>query len=219
MPANNGVRPGDVERVPAHVGNFQIRVARADRRDIAGNPIEARRRFHARARATPSTACRRKCRGTAGRAGARRPRVPPTIPGTASSPRRQSAKAPTPGSTMCVARATASGSAVNQNLVREPRLARGALEGFLSRMQIARPIVDDRDAHLSPRPREETDDFLRVRGRRACGCDAASRRREHARQKLAPAAASESAGRDDIGERPPAVGRAPSLATRDPRSR
>ena len=67
--------------------------------------------------------------------------------GCASSPRRQSAKAPTPGSTTRSARATSSGSLVTTIGCVVPALARGALERLGRRMQIAGAVVDDGDAH------------------------------------------------------------------------
>ena len=160
----HGMRPSDVERVPAHMRDFEAR----DRRD--GSPrhrresSRGRRRFHARARASPSTACRRRCRGTAGRGGAPPPRALRPFRRTASRPRRQSAKAPTPGSTIWSARGDRLGIGRDQHLAREPRLARGALEGLVGRVQIARPVIDDGDVHLASRLREEADDFMRAGG-------------------------------------------------------
>ena len=69
------------------------------------------------------------------------------MPGTASSPRRQSAKAPTPGSTTRSARATASGSLRHHDRLIVPAFARGALERLGRRVQIARAVIDDGDAH------------------------------------------------------------------------
>ena len=69
------------------------------------------------------------------------------MPGIASSPRRQSAKAPTPGSTTRSARATCVGIAGDQDRLIVPALARGAFEGLGRRMQIAGAVVDDGDAH------------------------------------------------------------------------
>ena len=70
-----------------------------------------------------------------------------TMPGTASSPRRQSAKAPTPGSTTRSARAHLVGIARHHDRLIVPALARGALERLGGRVQIARAVIDDRDAH------------------------------------------------------------------------
>ena len=70
-----------------------------------------------------------------------------TMPGTASRPRRQSAKAPTPGSTTRSARRTVVGIARHHDRLIVPAFARGALERLGRRMQIARTVIDDRDAH------------------------------------------------------------------------
>ena len=69
-----------------------------------------------------------------------------SMPSMASRPRRQSAKAPTPGSTTRSAVATASGIAGDGLGCASPH-ARGALESFERGMKIARAIVDDGDAH------------------------------------------------------------------------
>ena len=92
----------------------------ADRRDVAGDPAEPGDRPRVRGRASPAAACRRRCRGTAGRAGAPLSSSASTMPGTASSPRRQSAKAPTPGSTMWSARTTSSGRRVTVTSTASP---------------------------------------------------------------------------------------------------
>ena len=72
------------------------------------------------------------------------------MPGISSSPRRQSAKAPTPGSTTRSARATCVRIAGDHDRLVVPALARGALEGFRRRVQIAGAVIDDGDAHRWP---------------------------------------------------------------------
>ncbi len=69
------------------------------------------------------------------------------MPGTASSPRRQSANAPTPGSTTRVGLANFVGIARHDDRLIVPAFARSAFERLRRRMQIARPVVDDRNAH------------------------------------------------------------------------
>ena len=71
------------------------------------------------------------------------------MPGIASSPRRQSAKAPTPGSTTRSALRDLRRIAGDHNRLIVPALARGALERLGRRMQIAGAVVDDGDAHRS----------------------------------------------------------------------
>ena len=86
------------------------------------------------------------------------------MPGIASSPRRQSAKAPTPGSTTRSARATCVGIAGDHDRLVVPALARGALERLGGRVQIAGAVVDDGDAHrCGSRLREQADDVGRRR--------------------------------------------------------
>ena len=86
-----------------------------------------------------------------------------TMPGTASSPRRQSAKAPTPGSTTRSARAHHVGIARHHDRLIVPGLARRALERLGGRVQIARAVVDDRDAHGSRMMRAGSGARLRLR--------------------------------------------------------
>ena len=70
-----------------------------------------------------------------------------TMPVTASSPRRQSANAPTPGSTTRSARAHLVGVARHHDRLVVAGLARRALERLGGRVQIARAVIDDRDGH------------------------------------------------------------------------
>ena len=70
-----------------------------------------------------------------------------TMPGTPSRPARQSAKAPTPGSTMRSAAATSFGLAVTSTRSSRARFARGALEGLGGGAEIARAVIDDGDGH------------------------------------------------------------------------
>ena len=80
------------------------------------------------------------------------PPAPRPCRGTASSPRRQSAKAPTPGSTTRSARAHLIRIARHHDrLIVSALLARRALERLRRRMQIARTIIDNRDAHVRTR--------------------------------------------------------------------
>ena len=71
-----------------------------------------------------------------------------TMPSMARRPRRQSAKAPTPGRTICSACRTTSGSLVTTIGRVSPAFMRGALESLGGRMQIAGSVIDDGDAHL-----------------------------------------------------------------------
>ena len=78
------------------------------------------------------------------------------MPGTASRPRLQSAKAPTPGSTIRSAAETISGSAVSGDHRVGLALACGALEGLGRRVQVTRAVVDDGDAlHVRRSPCEQ----------------------------------------------------------------
>ena len=72
-----------------------------------------------------------------------------TMPGTASSPRRQSANAPTPGSTMRSAAATSRGSDVTAMVSSRPASRGRALERLGGGVQVARAVIDDGDAHRS----------------------------------------------------------------------
>ena len=141
------VRRRRVERVPAHV-----RESSATGR--AARSCRPRRRIHPRPSVTSYSRPRSaiNCMPTQmPRNGRPLPRTvcssASTMPGTASRPRRQSAKAPTPGNTMRSARRTASGSLVTRIGCRCAGFARGALEGLSGGMQIARTVVDDRDGH------------------------------------------------------------------------
>ena len=76
------------------------------------------------------------------------------MPGTASRPRLQSAKAPTPGSTMRSAAATIVRVGGHHDLGVGPALARRALEGLGRRVEVARAVIDDGDAlHRGVTPR------------------------------------------------------------------
>ncbi len=70
-------------------------------------------------------------------------RAPPACRRPRRRPRRQSANAPTPGSTMRSARYTASGSRVTLMACGSSMLRARALEGFRRRMQIAGAVIDD----------------------------------------------------------------------------
>ena len=73
-----------------------------------------------------------------------------SMPSSESRPRRQSAKAPTPGSTMRSARNTASGSRVTTIFCGSSMRPRGALERLRRRVQIAGAVIDDGNAHRDP---------------------------------------------------------------------
>ncbi len=73
-----------------------------------------------------------------------------SMPSSASRPRRQSAKAPTPGSTMRSARNTDFGIARHHDLLRILHAPRGALERLRGRVQIAGAVIDDGNAHRDP---------------------------------------------------------------------
>ncbi len=84
----------------------------------------------------------------------------------ASRPRRQSANAPTPGSTTRSARRDVIGIAGHYDRLIEARFTRRALERLGGRVQIAGAVVDDRDRHRdAPGCGKQADD-LRTE---ACG--------------------------------------------------
>ena len=85
------------------------------------------------------------------------------MPSSASRPRRQSAKAPTPGSTMRSARYTVSGSRVTTIFSGTCHAARRALERFRRRVQIAGAVVDDGNAHREP-PGSGNNPMISLRG-------------------------------------------------------
>ena len=102
---------------------------------------------------------------------------------------------------------TTSGSRVTRHLAGEPRFARGALEGLVGGVQIARPVIDDRDAHFS-RPPPGTGRALeaarlrrRASGRATRALSARRRRRAEASSKKGAFGAVAVAGADDVGER------------------
>ena len=68
------------------------------------------------------------------------------IPSKRQHPARQSAKAPTPGSTIRSASRTASGDALT-TMVSPPFLTRGALERLGRRAQIPGPVIDNAGGH------------------------------------------------------------------------
>ena len=140
------MRPRDIERVPAHVRDFQVRVPRHDAIDLAGDPAKPSVTSYSRPRSAKSCMPtqmpkngRPLCRTASSSA--------PTMPSTASRPRRQSAKAPTPGSTTRSAFATTAGSLVTTMGWLEAGLVRGAFERFCGRVQVTGAVIDDRNAH------------------------------------------------------------------------
>ena len=72
-----------------------------------------------------------------------------TMPSTASSPRRQSAKAPTPGSTTRSARCHRARIVGYDNRLIEADVMRGALERLGRRVQVAGAVINDRHGHLA----------------------------------------------------------------------
>ena len=72
------------------------------------------------------------------------------MPATWSSPRRQSAKAPTPGQHDALRREDVLRPRRDIDLARRPCLARRPLERLLRRMQVAGAVVDDSDGHSAP---------------------------------------------------------------------
>ena len=161
------MRPPRVERVPAHVRDLQRRVRRRDPVDLAGIQPSPSVTSYSRPRSAMSCMPTQMPRN--GRPRARTLSLSAsTMPPTASSPRRQSAKAPTPGSTTRSARRDLLGIAGHDDRLVQAGLARGALERLGRRMQIARAVIDDGDAHRAPpacgnRPRT-SDRALRLRG-------------------------------------------------------
>ena len=147
------MRAALVERVPAHVRDLQLRIARRDAVDLAGNPARALdhlvfaaalgHQLHADADAeerpavlrAPSRSARRPCR------------APHRARG--GNPRRRRRRAARRGRRA----RTLSGSSRHQDRLIVAGLARRALEGLRRRVQIARAVIDDRDRHG-----------------RACGC-------------------------------------------------
>ena len=188
MPSSSGCGVRDVERVPAHVRDLQARVGRRDAVDLAGDPAEALG-VTSYSRPRSAISCMPTQMPRNGRPFSRTASSSAsTMPGTASSPRRQSAKAPTPGSTTRSAARDRVGIAGHDDRLVEAGLARGALEGLRRRVQIAGAVIDDGDAHRVPpgsgkRPMTLDDGGGRGmarRGRRA------RRRRRRGRSDVSP---------------------------------
>ena len=146
MPSSSGCVALQVERVPAHVRDLQApdRPARCARRRRRSSRGPRHVRFRGRAR--PSTACRRRCRGTAAPCCAPPRPAPRPCRGTASRPRAAIGEGADARQHDAVGAATASASAVT-TIAGQPAVARGALEGLRGRAQVARAVVDDGDAH------------------------------------------------------------------------
>ena len=163
MPSSKACSRASSKRVPAHMRDLEGRIAGLDRPHLAFDPAEARRHAHARARARPSAEARRRCRETACRAACTASSSASIMPGMAASPCLQSAKAPTPGSTMRSAAAHV--LRVGSHLDGERRAAfpRRALEGLGGGVEVARTVIDDGDVHVGSSLREEPDDLLRPR--------------------------------------------------------
>ena len=121
----------------------------ARRRAIQPRPWRRRR---IRGRASPSAACRRRCRGTAARCRAPPPPAPRPCRARASRPRAAIGEGADAGQDDALGRdAPRSGSEVTTMGASSAGLARGALEGLVGRVQVARAVIDDRDGHRAPR--------------------------------------------------------------------
>jgi hypothetical protein len=70
-----------------------------------------------------------------------------TMPGTGMEAARQSAKAPTPGSTMRSALATASGSEVTAMVSSSPASRAARSNALAAECRLPGAVIDDRDAH------------------------------------------------------------------------
>ena len=147
MPSSSGCALARVQRVPAHVRDLQARRRPArcgrPRRGSSRGPRSPR----IRGRARPSAACRRRCRGTAGRSGAPSRSAPRPCRGPrrarGGNPRRRRRRAARRGRR---SRTVVRVARDDDRLIRA-RLARGALERLRGRVQVARAVVDDRDGH------------------------------------------------------------------------
>ena len=164
------MRIDDVQRVPAHVRDLEGRVVRLDGLDVALDPAEPRRDAELEA------ALGHQLRADAD--AEKRPALPRTVvssasrmPATASTPALQSAKAPTPGSTMRSAASTAAGLSRDLDGDVGLALARRPLEGLGRRVQVAGTVVDDDQALHG----------LRLRNARQAGCRHPTGRRRGAR--------------------------------------
>ena len=137
------------QRVPAHMRDLQRRVGRRDGARPRLRPSRALASRHARARASPSAAGRRRCRERACPSAA--PSLPAPRPcrdgveARACSRRRRRRRA-----ARCARRAaTSSGSAVTLTASLRTGLARRALEGLGGGVEIAGAVIDDGDVHGS----------------------------------------------------------------------
>ena len=113
------------------------------------------------------------------------PRSPARMPGTAPSPRAQSAKAPCPGSTIRSARATASGSAVTDDLGRDPGPLGGERQRARGGGEIAAAVVDHRDLHRSSPSGTKAAGEVRPAVQQPRQRRLVVARREHVRQRVA----------------------------------
>jgi hypothetical protein len=131
-----------VERVPAHVRDLQALVARHDLLDVAADPVQAfgddvflaaaRHQLHADANTKEGRALTRTASVIAS-----------TMPLTASSPRRQSAKGADARQHQDVGAVGLIRIAGDEDLLRNLQAARGALECLGGGMQIAGTVIDD----------------------------------------------------------------------------
>ena len=199
MPVEQRMRARDVERIPAHVRDFQVRIARRDAIDLAGDPAQAfvdlvfaaalGQKLHADADAEerPRLAAHRLLE-----------RIDHAVDGIEP--------APAIGKGADARQHDAIGVRHHGRILRhhdrlvEAGLVRRALERLRGRVQIAGTVIDDGDAHrLAPGSgnRPITSDVCgavrRLRGaaateptwrRRAVGGRAAARRRRSAARRL-----------------------------------
>ena len=157
------MRAARIERVPAHMRDLaapvgrpiastspaiQPRPGRLDAQPARRHKLHADANAKKRPAALPSTASSHRLdhagRGFEARAGNRRRRQRPAARYDRRAPRL--------------------GLGGHLESRREPGLARGALEGFVGGMQIARPVIDDRDVHSAAR----IQGFRSGPGRRRC---------------------------------------------------
>ena len=166
-------------------GIFRSGIRRRDLVDLAGDPAEARRHLIFAAALGHQLHADADAEERPARAAARVSLSASTMPGISSSPRRQSAKAPTPGSTTRSARATSSGIVGDEDRLVVSAFARGALEGLRRRVQIAGAVVDDGDAH----------GFAPGSGNRPMMSDGRRRARAGSARRMSPAAPATAARR------------------------
>src|SRR5215468_11081438 len=140
------MRPARIERVPAHMRDLQTWIRRRDAFDLARNPAQPRRdlvfaaalghELHADANAEKRPAARAHAVVERLDHAADGVEPAPAI-GEGADARQHHA----------VGAGDLLGFARHHDRLRQPFLARGALERFRRRMQIARAVIDDGDGH------------------------------------------------------------------------